>query len=332
MKTLDDIQGQQGPVSLLRRQLASGRLAHAYLFTGQEGSGKTTTALAFAKALVCPEGGVGCGTCSSCRRADEGFHPDIHFIEREEETADIKVEQIRTLLNELSLTPFEATRKIAVVDNAERLNPAASNAFLKTLEEPSAGTILILVAASKWDLLDTVVSRCRTVRFRALPDDVVRGILISRGVDADKADAASVLAAGNLKRALAFIDSDLADERRWLIESVPSLKKGNPVELADDLLSRCPAKPLAQKRERIAIYLEFLALLIRDVRVTQSGIEPRGCEDILPVVRELASIMTDRTAHRVLADIERCRREIVANVKPDLSLTRMFVGITEALA
>ena len=178
------------------------------------------------------------------------------------------------MLDELSLTPFEAKRKIAVVDDAERLNIPASNAFLKTLEEPSAGTVLILVAADRWALLDTVVSRCRVIRFRALSDDVVRDILVSQGVDGEKADAASALADGNVKRALGLVDSDLAEERRWLIENVPALKGGNPVALADEVISRCPGKASVQTRERIAAYLGFLTLLIRDVRITQSGAEP----------------------------------------------------------
>lgn len=334
MKTLNDIQGQQRAVSLLKRQLDSGRLAHAYLFVGPDGSGKTTTALAFAKALMCSAGHGGCGTCSSCRRADEGLHPDIHLVERGEETADIKVGQIRKLLDELALTPFEAQHKAAIVDDAERLNPEASNAFLKTLEEPSAGTVLILVAADKWALLDTVVSRCRMIRFRALPDDVIHDILISQGVDAEKADAASALAAGNVKRALSLVDSDLTEERRWLIENMPALKEGNPVELTDELLSRCPGKALAQTRERVATYLGFLALLMRDVRITQCGVKPARwySGDSLTVVRQLASKMTERGACTALADIEQCRREIASNVKLDLSLTKMFVSIMEVLA
>lgn len=331
---LSDVRGQKRAVSILTRQLKSGRLAHAYLFLGPEGSGKTTTALGFAKALVCPAGNVGCGTCSSCRRADEGVHPDIHFIERGEETAEIKVDQIRKLQEELVLTPFEAQRKAAVIDDAERLNPEASNAFLKTLEEPTRRTVLILVATDKWALLETVISRCRVVRFHSLPDDVVRDILISQGFSPEKADAASALAAGNVKRALNLVDSDLAEERKWLIESIPSLRNGSPVALADELLSRCPGKVLAQTRERVATYLGFLTLLVRDVRVTQCGVERarRYSGDSPEVVHQLAEGTTERAADAMLASIEQCRREIAANVKPNLSLTRMFVSITEALA
>ena len=139
---------------MLMKQLTSGTLAHAYLFLGPEGAGKTATALAFAKALVCGSEAGGCGVCPACRRADAGVHPDIHIIEHGEETSEIKISQIRKLQEELSLTPFEAQKKAAVIDDAERLNPEASNAFLKTLEEPSRGTVLILTASDRKALLE----------------------------------------------------------------------------------------------------------------------------------------------------------------------------------
>lgn len=332
MMKLSEIQGQDRAVSMLMKQLTSGRLAHAYLFLGPEGAGKTATALAFAKALVCGSEAGGCGVCHACRRADAGVHPDIHIIEHGEETSEIKVAQIRKLQEELSLTPFEAQKKAAVIDDAERLNPEASNAFLKTLEEPSRGTVLILTASDRKALLETLVSRCRLIRFQPLPDVAIRGILVSRGIDSESAEAASALAAGNLKHALAIADSGPAEDREWLLGRIDSLGNGNPVDLADELLSRCSGKNIAQTREGVAVYLGFMMLLARDVRAAQCGVEPVHYGASMEAIRKLSEMITERSAHGMLASIERCRREIAANVKPDLSLTRMFMNIAEALA
>jgi hypothetical protein len=142
-----------------------------------------------------------------------------------------------------------------------------------------------------------------------------------------------VLAAGNVRRAFALADADAAGERKWLVESIPSLEKGNPVELADELLARCPKAP-SRKRESVITYLGFLAFLMRDVRVAQTGASPPHwyTGDSLAVVERLAGRIAQGGTDAILGSIERCRREIAANVRPDLSLTQLFVSISEAMS
>lgn len=146
---------------------AQGRLAHAYLFCGPKGAGKTATALALAQAVNCQAPGgfkTGCG-CSSCRKMTDGNHPDFYMVQKMEDKSELLIEQVRGLIQHLSLRPLEARVRVAVIDEADLLNVQASNAFLKTLEEPRPGTLLILTCETPGNMLKTVLSRCHMVRF-----------------------------------------------------------------------------------------------------------------------------------------------------------------------
>ena len=131
--TFARILGHERQKDILRRALAGGRLAHAYLFEGPEGVGKRLMALALVRAVFCPEGG--CGVCAACRKVDHHNHPDLHLLEPDGTL--IKIEQIRAIQKELSYRPLEARKKVCLIDSADRMNQAAGNALLKTLEEPS---------------------------------------------------------------------------------------------------------------------------------------------------------------------------------------------------
>ena len=162
----DGIVGQAEAVELLRRALAGGRVAHAWAFIGPHGAGRRTSALAFAKALVAPSGGA------AASRVDRGLHPDVHLLgptppaSNPKGTPAIRVENIRELERLASLKPAEAPWKVFIVDEAESMTGAAPQAFLKTLEEPPARTVIILVLSQARALPATVLSRCQVVRFR----------------------------------------------------------------------------------------------------------------------------------------------------------------------
>src|SRR5947199_7928741 len=166
---LDAIRDQPRAVALLRRALDTDRVAHAYAFVGPPGAGRMTTALAFAQALVCPD--AGCGACQACRLAGLRQHPDLHVISPTPPETNprgaraIRIDAIRGLERQAALRPVMAPRKLFVLDEAERMTGEAPQAFLKTLEEPPAATVLILVLPRARALPATVVSRCQVVRF-----------------------------------------------------------------------------------------------------------------------------------------------------------------------
>ena len=165
---------QQLAVQLLKRSLDRGRLAHAYLFAGDDRAGLEGMARTLAKTLNCthpPEKGPAgdaldsCDSCLSCRKIDGLVHPDVHWVRPESKLRVITIDQMRGLMEEVHLKPTEAPFKVAIIVGADRLNVQAANAFLKTLEEPPARSILILLSTEPHRILETIVSRCLRLTF-----------------------------------------------------------------------------------------------------------------------------------------------------------------------
>lgn len=174
---LEAIRDQPEAVTLLRRALATGRVAHAYAFVGPEGSGRKATALAFAGALVAPDGGA------AAARAGQGRHPDVHLLGPTPPASNprgapaLRIEALRELERLAALKPAEAAWKVFVVDEAEKMTLATPQAFLKTLEEPPARTVIVLILSQLRTLPATVLSRCQVVRFRPRVTEGVPALL-----------------------------------------------------------------------------------------------------------------------------------------------------------
>lgn len=219
-------------VASLARQIASGEVAHSWLLLGPAGSGKRPAAIAMAAAVQCAvEPGVGCGTCSACLRILRRRHPDVHHIAPEGPL--IPVDVIReVVLPEAARSPFEARTKVFVIEEAERMNPAAQNALLKTLEEPLGDTVFILISDREDELLDTIRSRCRIVRLEPIPEQRIVELLEKQGVASQDALVAARVGAGDLERALTIALDDAAGERRSLWLSIPR-RLLSPVDALD---------------------------------------------------------------------------------------------------
>ncbi len=192
----DRVPGQDHAIAFLRQ--AAARPHHAYVLAGPEGGGKQLAARAFAAALLCKQDG--CGTCGDCRLALEDRHPNEVVVEPE--GRDIHVETVRTeIWHPAYRTAPEPGRKVFVIREADRLNPAAADVLLKVLEEPPADSVLMLLSARPDELPETVLSRCHLVSFRPLSEAFVAQTLAGEGIDAGRAALAARLAGGNLGRA-----------------------------------------------------------------------------------------------------------------------------------
>jgi len=200
---------QEEAKRLLLSSLAEGP-AHAYLFHGPPGVGKRTTALAFAGELLGDPG-----------RAARGSHPDLYVLEPLGD--QIRIDPIRELRRDLHMRPFEAERRVYVIDGAHLLNEDAADALLKDLEEPPDYAVIILVAHDLGPLPPTIRSRCQHVPFRRLSQAAIREYLSVRGLAGDELEALSRVAAGRLDRAERLLDAETSEHRDRLIDVARSV-------------------------------------------------------------------------------------------------------------
>jgi DNA polymerase III subunit delta' len=167
------VRGHERLAAAFAQVVRRGRLAHAYLFTGPRGVGKRLFAGELARALLCeqPPGDhlEACGQCASCTLVDAGTHPDCFAAGRPEDSLEVPIDEVRELCRHFSLKSARGRGKVALLDDADDLNDAAANCFLKTLEEPPPRSVLLLIGTSPDRQLPTIVSRCQIVRFAPLP-------------------------------------------------------------------------------------------------------------------------------------------------------------------
>ncbi|MDX9872471.1 MAG: DNA polymerase III subunit delta' [Clostridia bacterium] len=180
-----EIIGQEKAVGLLQKALATGRIAHSYIFCGPSGVGKNRTAQVFARSLNCtdPRDGAACGICSACQKALAGNHPDILCIVPD--GTAIKIGQIREVQEKASFKHYEGAYKVIILDEADKLTAEAANSLLKILEEPPVQTVFILLAEELSRLPVTVASRCQVIPFKLLEKDALERILTSQGISVD---------------------------------------------------------------------------------------------------------------------------------------------------
>lgn len=308
-------------VTLLRRDIESGRVAHAYLFTGAAGRLPLETAIAFGAALICPS--AGCGECEACRRVGHHAHPDVEVVEPA--GSQLLVDQVRDAVREVSRRPVAGPRRVIVVDGADRMNPTAQNAFLKALEEPPPSTTIVLLAPNPEALLETVTSRCREVVFRAPTADEVAKLLTEAGIAPDEA-VRYARVGGSLERASKLAtDREAGALREEIVRRVlePSPDPGDALAHADWL-----AAQTKRIRERVAVahadrleehkhwYSETKRVgeerLRREQRRAEQDALDAAVDDIASVLRDLLVVAIDPEAPLLNEDV---RAEIVARAR-----------------
>jgi DNA polymerase-3 subunit delta' len=224
MKSFSHIIGQEKAIGFLKKAINREKIPHAFLFTGIQGVGKTTTAIAFTQAINClePMEGEGCGRCLMCRRMISGNFPDLLIIEPDGQ--NIKIEQIRELNRRLNYKPVAGYYRVSIIKQAEVMNEEAANAFLKTLEEPPLGNILILETVEPRDLLSTIVSRCQKIPFQPISFNLIEEWLkAEKNMDGEKALLISRLSEGSLGRAIDISEGTFLEERQGYISEIIQL-------------------------------------------------------------------------------------------------------------
>jgi DNA polymerase-3 subunit delta' len=231
-----EIIGQEKAKRFFRRVMSEERIPHSYLFTGIAGIGKTSAATALTMTLNCrnPTDIEACGTCPPCRQMAGGNFPD--FISIKPDGQNIKIEQIRELNRRLSFAPVSARYRVCVIQQAEAMTSEAANSFLKTLEEPPPGNILVLNAVEPLNLLPTIVSRCQRVPFQPLPVEAMIDWLVrEKDMDRQRAIIVARASGGSLGRALRMAEDAFLEKRdAWIsaLLKLPLLSKGDALQLA----------------------------------------------------------------------------------------------------
>ena len=221
----DDLVGQDHITSILKGAVTashsdaqSQEMTHAWIFTGPPGSGRSSAAVAFAQALICPS--HGCGTCNECRSAKTGAHPDVEIIRTE--GLSIKVEEIRELLTRVAWAPSMGGWRVVVMEDADRLTESAANALLKAIEEPNTRTVWLLCAPTLHDLLPTIRSRCRHIQLHTPSDEAVTQVLINRdGITPAMAQFAARVSQGHIGRAKYLATNENVRSNRAAIMRLP---------------------------------------------------------------------------------------------------------------
>lgn len=326
----ENILGQREPKRRLRRLLETDRLPHALLFSGPEGVGKRRTAEALAATLLCssPAAGHPCGTCESCRAFSRGIHPDFFFVVPEavgKGARSIRIEAMRALGSALARPPELAPRQVALIDDAQRMNEAAANSFLKTLEEPTGDVVFLLVTGMRAALLDTVVSRCLEIPFGPLALPELSEVLHRHGVEAEKAAALAALANGSAGRALALHAEGALRRREEAVSLLARLPQIPPLSLWAE-----GKKWGALSREEAGEWLRSLRLTLRDVLALYGGAAPLYSVGLEAPVAEIAARFSEARVFSMLADVKEAERRLLSsNVNIRLLVEALLFSLTE---
>ncbi len=323
----DGIMGQDKAITVLRNALRNGRLAHAYLFIGPEGVGKRLTATTLFKAMNCqspPGPGDCCEKCPSCIKVNSSNHADFIVLEPEGET--IKIDQIRDMQKRLRFRPLEGGRRACILNAADCLNDAASNALLKILEEPPQETHLFLITSRPHKLLPTILSRCQWVKFRPLsPGQIAQILQRDHSLEGGKAHFYASLAGGSVGQAVSLSDRVDFEKRLGWLRFFSTL----PEKSAEEIFETC--ERLAKEEEEIGDLLDLWKIWVRDLvvfKVQRPGTtEGLINHDLLPdLERDAARVSFDRL-EGIFASISGIQKSLAFNVNKQLALETLMLGI-----
>lgn len=328
MAGFKDIVGHEQIIEHLKTAIEMGKVSHAYILNGPDLSGKMMIAEAFARALLCEKQDPdGCGECRSCRQSDDRNNPDIIYVKHDKPNT-ISVDDIRTQLNnDIVIKPYSNQYKIYIVDEAEKMNQQAQNALLKTIEEPPAYAVIMLLTTNADSFLQTIRSRCITLNLKSVKNDVIKSYLMTEKKIPDyQADVCAAFAQGVVGKAIKLASSDDFNE---LKESALSLIK----RLDDiDLYEMGEAiKQISDYKLQVQDYFDLITVWYRDVLYMEATNDVNGLifKDEVYDIKKQASKHSYHGIETIIEALDKAKLRINANVNFDLVIELLLMTIKE---
>ena len=328
MAGFKDIVGHEQIIEHLKTAIEMGKVSHAYILNGPDLSGKMMIAEAFARALLCEKQDPdGCGECRSCRQSDDRNNPDIIYVKHDKPNT-ISVDDIRTQLNnDIVIKPYSNQYKIYIVDEAEKMNQQAQNALLKTIEEPPAYAVIMLLTTNADSFLQTIRSRCITLNLKSVKNDVIKSYLMTEKKIPDyQADVCAAFAQGVVGKAIKLASSDDFNE---LKESALSLIK----RLDDiDLYEMGEAiKQISDYKLQVQDYFDLITVWYRDVLYMKATNDVNGLifKDEVYDIKKQAAKHSYHGIETIIEALDKAKLRINANVNFDLVIELLLMTIKE---
>lgn len=328
MAGFHDILGHEQIIAHLQNAIEEDKVSHAYIFNGPEASGKMILAEAFAMALQCEgEGKRPCLECRSCRQAADHNQPDIIYVSHEKPNT-IGVDDIRTQINnDIDIKPYSSRYKVYIVDEAQKMNQQAQNALLKTIEEPPAYAIILLLTTNADSFLQTILSRCITLNLKAVKEDKIKEYLMKHYQIPDyQADICAAFSQGNVGKAIQLASSEEFGE---LKASVLQLMK----RLEDiDLYEMTGAvKQIAEYKLSVNDYFDLMMIWFRDVLYLKATNDVDGLifKDEVYDIKKQAAKRSYQGIETILEALEKAKIRLNANVNFDLVIELLLLTIKE---
>ncbi len=325
--------GQDNVVAFLARSLEKGGLAHAYLFSAPEHSGKTALALRLAQALNCTGEASPCGVCEPCRRIAAGIHADVQVIgvavsEEGKSKVEVSIDQVRAINRAASLPPFEGKCRVFIIEEAERMSTGAANALLKTLEEPPPKVVFVLTTARENLLPETIRSRCLKLRLSAAPRKEISNYLEQQlGFSTERAGLLARLSQGRAGWAIVAAGDEtvLAERRENLDRFTLALESG--YDLRFDLAAKL-AQRFGQKRAEVYRLLDQWLSLCRDILLVKLDIKDAVVNtDYEGRIEALASRLGTADVRSLIGSLAATRQQLEQNASARLALEVLMLGL-----
>ena len=346
MADLKDILGNETVKEHFRAAVLQEKVSHAYIIEGEKGSGKKMLASAFAKILQCEQRGraagrqqdekegfcEACGTCTSCIQMENGSQPDVIWVSHEK-PAVISVSEIREqVVNTMDVMPYRGPYKIYIIDEAEKMNAAAQNAILKTIEEPPGYGVILLLTTNRGAFLPTILSRCILLTVKPAPDSEIRRYLTEQlHVEKETADFCAGFAMGNMGKAIhAAVSEEFLELRQFALSVLQYIHEAEPFELAAQV------REMKRWKDTPDDFLDIMLMWFRDVLYIKKMGGSVGSGRLIfqekyAALQKQSGAASFEDLNAVFQEIEHTRRRIRANVNYDTSMESLLMGIQSRL-